>query len=135
MLRVTLERLDGGDDMILRIDPASAQPPFEQLKSQLVEQMAAGDLLAGTRLPSVRRLAADLGLAPNTVARTYRELEAEGYVKTAGRNGTVVAQQDSGDEVQARAVSLTSQYVTNMKGLGLGHAAAAEYLRRLWAAE
>ena len=118
--------------MILRIDPASTRPPFEQLKSQLLDQMVSGELPSGTRLPSVRRLAGDLGLAPNTVARAYRELEAEGHVTTAGRNGTVVAQQEPGDEVQVRALTLTGQYVANMQALGLGHAAAAEYLRRVW---
>lgn len=121
--------------MNLRIDPNSGQPPFEQLKSQLVSQIEAGDLLPGARLPSVRRLAADLGLAPNTVARTYRELEAAGYLKTAGRNGTVVAQQHTGDEAEGRAIGLTRQYIANMKALGLGHAAAAEYLSRGWVEE
>lgn len=118
--------------MTWHIDPASPLPPYEQLKAQLVAQMDSGELLVGTRLPSVRRLAADLGLAPNTVARTYRELEGEGYVTTAGRNGTVVAQRDTGDEVQQRAIALTGQYVANMKALGLGRAAAEEHLRSAW---
>jgi DNA-binding transcriptional MocR family regulator len=45
----------------------------------------------GTRLPPVRRLAGDLGLAPNTIARAYRELERDGYIETGGRHGTYVA--------------------------------------------
>ncbi|XSS52237.1 GntR family transcriptional regulator [Propionibacteriaceae bacterium Y1923] len=76
--------------MMLRVDPSAAQPPYEQLKSQLVAQMTSGALPTGAKLPSVRRLAADLGIAPNTVARAYRELEHSGFVRTAGRNGTVV---------------------------------------------
>lgn len=74
----------------LRIDPASAVPPFEQLRTQVARQAADGTLPAGTRLPTVRQLATDLGLAANTVARAYKELEADGVVETQGRRGTFV---------------------------------------------
>lgn len=73
------------------VDPASPTPPFEQVRAQLAESIRSGELAAGERLPTVRRLADDLGLAVNTVARTYKELEAEGLVETRGRNGTVVS--------------------------------------------
>ena len=72
-------------------DPAAAEPPFEQLRSQVARRAAAGDLAPGTRLPTVRALATELGLAANTVARAYRELEADGVVVTEGRRGTFVA--------------------------------------------
>ena len=75
----------------LEIDAASAVPPFEQLRAQLAERIRGGVIAPGERLPTVRGLADDLGLAVNTVARTYRELEAEGLVETRGRNGTVVS--------------------------------------------
>jgi DNA-binding transcriptional regulator YhcF (GntR family) len=77
--------------MIVDIDPKSATPPYEQLRSQVTEQARSGVLAAGTRLPPVRQLATDLGLAANTVARTYRELEQDGVVVTRGRHGTFVA--------------------------------------------
>lgn len=79
--------------MTLRVgvDPASAVPPFEQLRAQIADAVLAGVLPAGTRLPSVRQLAGDLGLAPGTVARAYRALEADGLVLAAGRRGTTVA--------------------------------------------
>lgn len=73
------------------IDPSSPTPPFEQLRSQLIDAVASGELAAGARLPTVRRLADDLGIAPGTVARAYRELEASGIIETRGRNGTFVA--------------------------------------------
>ena len=63
---------------LLRIDPASAIPPYEQLRTQVVAMTVTGELEPGQKLPTVRQLAADLGLAPNTVARAYRELEADG---------------------------------------------------------
>ena len=52
--------------------------------------IVAGSLAVGARLPSIRQLASDLGLAPGTVARAYRELEAEGPVSSRVRHGTVV---------------------------------------------
>lgn len=72
------------------IDPSSAVPPFEQLRSQISAAIKAGMLPAGTRLPSIRQIAGDLSLAPNTVARAYRELEEAGLVEGRGRRGTIV---------------------------------------------
>jgi GntR family transcriptional regulator len=73
------------------VDVTSATPPFEQVRAQLAGHVAAGALRAGDRLPTVRALAADLGLAVGTVARAYRELEAQGVVVSRRRTGTVVA--------------------------------------------
>ena len=78
----------------LRLDPAAAAPVSEQLQTQLVGLIRTGTLAAGSRLPPVRTLASDLGVAPNTVAKVYRTLEREGVVRTAGRLGTVVADPD-----------------------------------------
>jgi DNA-binding transcriptional regulator YhcF (GntR family) len=74
----------------IAIDTSSSVPPFEQLRSQIAGLVARGDLAPGTRLATVRQLAADLGLAANTVARAYRELEADGVISTHGRRGTFV---------------------------------------------
>ena len=76
--------------MDLQIDATSSVPPFEQLRSAVARQVAEGGLPAGTRLPTVRQLATDLGLAANTVARAYKELEADHVVETQGRRGTFV---------------------------------------------
>lgn len=75
---------------MLILDPRSPTPPYEQLRGQLAAAVRAGELAPGATLPSIRRLAEDLGLAPNTVARAYRELEADGLVAARGRHGTVV---------------------------------------------
>ena len=77
--------------MILAIDPAGALPPYEQLRQQVSALVLAGALAPGTRLPAIRQLATDLGVAGGTVARAYRELESDGVVTTHGRHGTVVA--------------------------------------------
>ena len=76
--------------MAFRIDATSGTPPYEQLRTQVASQVAAGELAAGTRLPTVRSLAEELGIAVNTVARAYRELEAGGLVTTRRRVGTIV---------------------------------------------
>lgn len=99
------------------IDPASAVPPFEQLRSQLVDEIAAGGLAAGTRLPTVRRLADDLGLAPGTVARAYRELEVHGFIETRGRNGTFVAPQ--GDAAHQQAQRAAAAFAAQVRALRL----------------
>jgi DNA-binding transcriptional regulator YhcF (GntR family) len=83
----------------LRVDITSATPPYEQIRAQVRDLIAADRLREGDRLPTVRALAAELGLAVNTVARAYRELEADGLVHTAGRAGTVVAPGSQSDDV------------------------------------
>jgi DNA-binding transcriptional regulator YhcF (GntR family) len=77
--------------VILEIDPRSAMPPYEQLRQQVTALVIGGALATGDRLPAIRQLANDLGLAGGTVARAYRELESDGVVTTHGRHGTVVA--------------------------------------------
>jgi DNA-binding transcriptional regulator YhcF (GntR family) len=74
------------------VDTDNGVAPWRQVRDQLVRLITAGSLVAGTRLPTVRQLARDLGLAPGTVARTYRELELAGLVHTGRAKGTVVAE-------------------------------------------
>jgi DNA-binding transcriptional regulator YhcF (GntR family) len=106
-------------------DPGSPVPPYEQVRAQLARQVQAGELVPGTRLPTVRRLAGDLGLAVNTVARAYRELERDGLVVTRGRNGTVVAA--SPDE--SVALDAAADYAARVRGLGLTTERALELVR------
>lgn len=115
---------------MLVIDPRSPVPPYEQLRAQLTAQISSGELAPGVRLPTVRRLASDLGIAPNTVARTYRELEATGFVRTAGRNGTIVTPPNDGPDIAQQASALADAYARAMRALGLGPEAMVGYLRR-----
>lgn len=100
-----------------------------ELREHVIARIESGAWAAGERLPSVRRLADRLGLAPNTVAKAYRELEAAGWVHTAGRHGTVVAAPESKD-VDAEARALASAYVKGMRGLGLDRTAILAYTNR-----
>ncbi|KZC94213.1 MULTISPECIES: GntR family transcriptional regulator [Clavibacter] len=77
-----------------RIDPGSATPPFEQLRAEVARRAVDGELPAGARLPTVRALAEQAGVAVNTVARAYKELEADGVIETRGRAGSFVAARD-----------------------------------------
>lgn len=90
----------------ITVDVSSSTPPYEQLRRQIALAASSGALPPGTRLPSVRALAADLGLAPGTVARAYKELEAGGVVVTAGRRGTVIAEDAPATEAAAVVAAL-----------------------------
>jgi DNA-binding transcriptional regulator YhcF (GntR family) len=109
----------------LRVDPRADKPLFDQLRSQLIDGIRSGTLPPGTRLPTVRELAGQLGLAANTVARTYRELEAAGIVETRGRQGTFVARVDPADAAMAAAAQA---FLAAARSLGLGKAEAVRYL-------
>jgi DNA-binding transcriptional regulator YhcF (GntR family) len=100
------------------IDPQSSVPPFEQLRRHLARQIQDRVLPVGARLPTVRRYATELGLAVNTVARTYRELEEAGLVETRGRAGTFVAA--GGDRTRERASQAARTYADVVRGLGIG---------------
>lgn len=75
----------------VRVDTTSQVPPYEQIRAQLAALIRTGRLTEGERLPTVRQLAADLDLAPGTVARAYRELEAAELIRTRRGAGTRVA--------------------------------------------
>lgn len=91
---------------ILVLDPNSSVPPYEQIGAQIRLQIATGHLLPGAILPSVRQLAHDLGIAPNTVVRAYSELEREGWVVTSARRGVIVAPYSPMLAAKARAREL-----------------------------
>jgi GntR family transcriptional regulator len=74
----------------ITVDVGSPVPPYEQIRRQIADYVASGLLVPGTRLPTMRTLAADLGVAVGTVARAYAELESAGLVAGRRRTGTVV---------------------------------------------
>lgn len=77
--------------MILRIDQASPDPLYVQIRDSIVAAIANDELAAGDRLPSVRQLASDLGVNLHTVNKAYAVLRDEGYLLMRGRGGAVVA--------------------------------------------
>ncbi|MFC7546627.1 GntR family transcriptional regulator [Plantactinospora sp. GCM10030261] len=99
------------------IDPRSTVPPYEQIRAGVATRAADGSLPAGTRLPTVRDLATRLGVAANTVAKAYRELEHAGLVETRGRHGTFVTARAAG--VSREAQQLAARYATDSRDLGV----------------
>ena len=77
--------------MILHVNPGSGTPLYLQIQAQVKHAVAAGALKTGDALPSVRKLAADLRINPNTVARAYLELERDGIIKAVPGGGTFVS--------------------------------------------
>jgi DNA-binding transcriptional regulator YhcF (GntR family) len=110
----------------ISVDEDSPVPPYEQVREQVRTQVHSGELAPGTKLPTVRGLAGELGLAPNTVARAYRELEALGVIETRGRAGSVV----SGDGVAQAARQAAHDFASKVTALGMGEAEALELVRR-----
>lgn len=117
--------------MIVEIDAHSAVPPYEQLRRQIATLVASRVLQPGDRLPTIRQLAGDLGLAAGTVARAYTELEAGGVVVTHGRRGTFVVEgvttrRDalSASERARRLSEAAEAYALAARQLGVDPAAA-----------
>ncbi len=107
----------GREALLWKLDGLSEVPPFEQLRVQVIQFITSGSLVAGTRLPTVRRLATDLGVAPNTVARAYRELEAAEFIETRGRAGSFVKAKPGTAEHEA--LSAARSYVQRVQELGI----------------
>ena len=110
----------------ISLDASSSEPPYEQIRAQITAQVSSGELTPGTKLLTVRALAATLGIAPNTVARAYRELEHAGVVTTRGRAGTVV----NGDGADRASKEAARSYADAMRSLGVGQDEALDLVRR-----
>ncbi|MEU6081086.1 GntR family transcriptional regulator [Streptomyces sp. NPDC047108] len=100
----------------------AADAPYEQVRAQIADQARSGELPVGYRLPTVRGLAEQLGLAANTVAKAYRALESDGVIETRGRNGTFIA--PAGEAAEREAAAAASAYAQRARRLGLDHASA-----------
>ncbi|MEU2350281.1 GntR family transcriptional regulator [Modestobacter sp. NPDC049651] len=111
--------MTGARTLEVVVDDSSTTPPYEQIRTQIAALVHAGDLAEGDRLPTVRALAADLGVAAGTVARAYTELETDGLVEGRGRSGTVVTGA-SGDPARARLRTAANRLVLAARADGLG---------------
>ncbi len=112
--------------------PSSSVPLFEQLRLYIIERADDGSLAPGTKLPAVRNLAGELGVAPHTVARAYKELEAAGIVATRGRNGTVVCARD---EAWSSLSGAAATFAAAAKAQGASFAEAVQLLAAAYDSE
>lgn len=90
----------------IAVDPGIEIAPYQQIFEQIRSAIQRGDLKPGAELPTVRQLAGDLNVAPNTVARAYADLQAANWLVSDGRRGTHVAQRLPTENKRVRAAVL-----------------------------
>ena len=104
-----------------RLDFLSGVPVYRQIIDQVLGGIAAGNLAPGHQLPTVRQVAVDLSINPNTVVRAYRELEIRGVLETQQGTGTFISQQKvKHDEVerQRQLAQLVGEFVSRAGAAG-----------------
>ena len=109
------------DAFAFRLDLHSGVPVYRQVIDQVLGGMASGKLAAGDQIPTVRQVAVDLAINPNTVVRAYRELEIRGVLETQQGTGTFIAQKKiQRDEVERRRqlAQLVSEFVARAGDAG-----------------
>jgi DNA-binding transcriptional regulator YhcF (GntR family) len=118
--------------VIVDVDTSSPIPPFEQIRAQITALADAGALPPGTRLPTIRQLASDLGIAPGTVARAYRELESSGVVTSRVRHGTTIVARPkpSLKDTTDRLSTAARAYALAIAALGIDRETAVSELDR-----
>ena len=114
---------------MITINYRDPRPIYEQIQSELRRLMLTGALPPGSRLPSVRELAGQLAINPNTIQRAYRELESDGYILSVAGKGSFVAQVDKLAEQQKKqAVEAFQAAAQRLRALGLSGAELAALL-------
>ncbi|PRY45793.1 GntR family transcriptional regulator [Umezawaea tangerina] len=115
------------------VDVDSGVAPWRQVRDQISRLITLGWLPTGSRLPTIRQLAGDLGIAPGTVARAYRELETSGVLSTGRRQGTVVAAAPvpAPDALEAAA----AEFAGAARALGIGVDDAVAAVRAAYSVE
>jgi GntR family transcriptional regulator len=103
-----------------RLNPSSGAPLYLQLMERLKHSIATGAIRAGEQLPSVRKMAEDLLINPNTVVRAYRDLESEGIVELRHGSGVFVCESVSARaEVMKKAAPIVRSAVDRLESLDL----------------
>ena len=108
--------------MKISIDITSATPVFMQLIDQIRDGVTRGELVPGTPLPTIRQLATDLKLNPNTVAKAYRLLERDTIIETLGRRGSFIhreASEHSQIDLGSKAQAAMADVVNELREIGL----------------
>lgn len=115
---------------MISINYRDPRPIYEQIQSELRRLMLTGSLPPGSRLPSVRELAGQLAINPNTIQRAYRELESDGYILSVAGKGSFVAQLDRLTEQQkAQAQAAFLEAAGRLRALGVSRDALIQLLQ------
>jgi GntR family transcriptional regulator len=114
------------------IDPSSGTPIYRQIVDQVRQAVSSGVLRAGDKLPSVRDLAVDLAVNPNTIAKAYQELEREGVIETPRGKGSFIADREhmlTEAERLRQFAEAADKLVADAYRLRIGSGAALELFR------
>ena len=105
---------------MLKIDPGSAVPVYEQLKRQIRLEIATGRYPAGDRLPSIRELASQLTINPNTIAKVYSQLETEGFLVSKTGSGFFVKLEKEHLSVTRKKLleEMTEEFISKAVAIG-----------------
>jgi GntR family transcriptional regulator len=114
-----------------RLDPESGVPVYRQLIDQVSSALASGSLSAGVQLPTVRQVAVDLSINPNTVLRAYREMEIRGVLETQQGSGTYIADRKVTEDEAAREQRLSRLVAEFASRAGADGFTVAEIVKRL----
>jgi GntR family transcriptional regulator len=121
---------------LFRRDMASGVPVYRQIIDQILGGIAAGTLVPGDQLPTVRQLAVDLAINPNTVVRAYRELEIRGVLSTQQGVGTFVTAvpvEPDAAERQRQLDQLVGEFIARAGGVGFSAEAVVERMQEFLA--
>ncbi len=111
------------------VDAESGVPPWRQVHDQIIRAITTGSLVRDARLPPIRQLSRDLGLASGTVARVYRELEAAGWVTTARARGTLVTGPAERPDPGTLLLNAAVEYARHSRELGVAPDEAVDAVR------
>jgi len=118
--------------LLFSLDPAGGVPFYRQIIQQIEHAMLARRLCPGDRLPTIRSLAVELKINPNTIAKAYSELEIRGLVLTQVGSGTYVSDQRPPEEADLRLQKLAhtvGRFIRDMRALGADRPEMADLVR------
>ena len=118
---------------MIAINYRDPRPIYEQIQAELRRLMLTGALPPGSRLPSVRELAGQLAINPNTIQRAYNELEAEGYIYSVAGKGSFVSGTADADAVRRETLRADVKKLLNeLRYLGVTEADAAALIKEVY---
>ena len=116
---------------MVHLDYRDARPIYTQIIDGFKEQISSGVLQPGDKLPSVRELAAELAINPNTIQRSYRTLEVDGWIATVpGKGCFVCSNEDTRDRARLRWFHAFDDATTALMALGVSKESLAQRLER-----
>ena len=117
---------------MIHLDYRDGRPIYEQVRDGLRSEIVNGILLPGQKMPSVRSLAMELAINPNTIQRAYAELEREGYIVSVGGRGSFVAEGNAQNDMRKEVLKEKIRpMLEELRTLGMGD----DELLELWKGE